>query len=72
MYFLSAIWLPHGQLSAIIERTDNLTYPMLITANWWFQSEGHREPRDEVGYLSPTEWLVRFESENFPILIATP
>ena len=29
MHFLSVIWLSHSQLSAVIEKTDNLTYPML-------------------------------------------
>ena len=34
-FFLTAIWLPHGQLWAIIGG-DSLTHPMLITAFYIF------------------------------------
>ena len=36
---------------------------MLITAFSHFWPEGHREPRKEVGFLSPAQDLVGFESE---------
>ena len=40
---------------------DSLTHPMLITAFLNFRPEGHREPRNKVGTLSPAERLVGFE-----------
>ena len=40
---------------------DSLTNPMLITAFVHIRPEGHREPRSEVGSLSPAERLVGFE-----------
>ena len=40
---------------------DSLTNPMLIIAFYLFRPEGHREPRNEVGFLSPAEHLVGFE-----------
>ena len=54
-------------------RGDSLTHPMLITAFFLhFRPEGHREPRNEVGYLSLAERLVGFEPGNLPILTTTP
>ena len=44
---------------------DSLTHPMLITAFFKFGLEGHREPRNEVGLLSPVERLVGFELRTF-------
>ena len=38
---------------------------MLITALLHFRPEGHREPRNEVGSLSPAKRLMEFEPENF-------
>ena len=38
---------------------------MLITAFKVFLPEGHREPRREVGSLSPTERRVRLELRTF-------
>ena len=38
---------------------------MLITAFKVFLPEGHREPRSEVGSLSPTERRVRLELRTF-------
>ena len=42
---------------------DSLTNPMLITAFVHIRPEGHREPRNKVGSLSPAERLVGFEPE---------
>ena len=42
-------------------RGDSLTNPMIITAFLHVRSEGHREPRSEVGSLSSAERLVGFE-----------
>ena len=38
---------------------------MLITAFVQIRPEGHREPRNEVGSLSPAERLVDFEPGTF-------
>ena len=38
-------------------RGDSLTNPMLIAAFYLIRPEGHREPRSEVGSLSPAERL---------------
>ena len=38
---------------------------MLITAFLHIRPEGHREPRNEVGSLSPAEHLVGFEWGTF-------
>ena len=40
MFFLTAIWLPHGQLWPIIEGAGTLTVI------------NHQEPRNEVGSLT--------------------
>ena len=42
---------------------DSLTKPMLITTFELFWPEGHREPRNYVGSLSPTERLVGLKRE---------
>ena len=34
-----------------------------------FRPEGHREPHNEVGSLSPAEHLVGFELETFQFLL---
>ena len=41
------------------------THPMLITAFYRFQLEGHGEPCDIVGFASPVECLVGFEPGTF-------
>ena len=46
-------------------RGDSLTHPMLINAFLHIRPEGHREPRSEVGSLSPAERLVGFEPGTF-------
>ena len=46
-------------------RGDSLTHPMLITAFLHIRLEGHREPRSEVGSLSPAKRLVGFEPGTF-------
>ena len=38
---------------------------MLITAFLQVRPEGHREPRNEVGSLSPAEGLAGFEPVTF-------
>ena len=43
---------------------DSLTNPMLITAFYHFEPEGHREPRNEVGSLSPAERLIGLNREH--------
>ena len=49
---------------------DSLTHPMLIIAFFLhFQPEGHREPRNKVGSLSPAERLVGFELGTFQFLL---
>ena len=45
----------------------SLTNPMLITAFVQVRPEGHREPRSEVGSLSPAELLAGFEPGTFQI-----
>ena len=44
---------------------DSLTNPMLIAAFYLIRPEGHREPRNEVGSLSPAERLAGFEPGTF-------
>ena len=44
---------------------DSLTNPMLIAAFYLIRLEGHREPRNEVGSLSPAERLAGFEPGTF-------
>ena len=61
--FLTAIWLSHGQLWAILERTASLT--QLQSLHFLqFRFEGHRELCSEFGSLSPTKRLVGFETET--------
>ena len=40
-------------------------YPMLITVFVQVQPEGHQEPHNKVGSLSPAERLVGFELGTF-------
>ena len=49
-------------------RGDSLTHPMLLTAFVHVRPEGHREPRSEVGSLSPAERLAGFEPGTFRFL----
>ena len=44
---------------------DSLTNLMLIIAFVQVQPESHREPRNEVGSLSPVERLASFEPGTF-------
>ena len=46
-------------------RGGSLTHPMLITCALHILPDGHREPRSEVGSLSPAKCLVGFEPETF-------
>ena len=48
---------------------DSLTHPMLMNAFFHFRPEVHREPRNEVGSLSPAERLVGFEAGAFQFLL---
>ena len=48
---------------------DSLTNLMFITAFVYIPPEGHREPRNEVGSLSPAERLVGFEPGTFRFLL---
>ena len=52
LFFLTTIWLPHSQ-------------PVVNHCVFFFlyllRPEGHQEPDNEVGSLSPTECLVGFE-----------
>ena len=58
--YLAVLWptLGHSQ-------GDSLANPMLITAFVQVQPEGHQEPRNKVGSLSPAECLVGFEQGTF-------
>ena len=49
-FYLVAPWLTLDHY-----RGDSLTHPMLITAFYLVWPEGHREPRDEVGFLGPAQ-----------------
>lgn len=66
LIILSAIWLPHSHLWAIIKGTASF-YPMIITAPYAnhsnFLPEGLR-----VGSLSPPKHLVGFESGTFQFI----
>ena len=42
--------------------------PMLLTTFVKFRSTVHRKPRDEVGFLSPVEYLVGLEPGTFQFL----
>ena len=48
VFFLTAIWLPDGQLPFV-----------------QFRPEGHREPRNEDGSLSPANHLMGLEPGTF-------
>ena len=48
---------------------DSLTNPMLITAFVHIRPEGHREPPNEVGSLSPAERLAASEPGTFRFLL---
>ena len=62
--FVTAIWLSYGQLWAILKETASLTQ-VLITAFVQVRPEGHREPRNKVGSLSPAECLAGFQPRTF-------
>lgn len=57
--FLSATWLPHGQLCVTVEGTVSQT------ACFWFWPNGQQELCNEVGFLSPVECLKEFELETW-------
>ena len=64
IFFQTAIWMPHGQLLAIIK--ESLTQPMLITAFLHFRPEVHREPHNSSGRASSTVL-----TGNLPCLITS-
>ena len=43
----------------------SLTHPMLSTCILHIQPEGHQEPQNKVGSLSPAKHLVEFEPRTF-------
>ena len=47
---------------------DSLTHLILITAFVKFRREGHRELRNEVGFVSPIKYLVGFKLGAFRFL----
>ena len=46
-------------------RRGSLTHPMLITASFSILTESHREPCNELGFLSPAKRLVGIEPGIF-------
>ena len=60
--FLTAMRLPHGQLWAILK--GNASPDVKHCVFYPFRREGHREPRNEIGFLSPAERLVGFEPQS--------
>ena len=58
LFFLTAIWLPHGQLLAIVKGQSHS--PDVNTAFLHIQPEGYREPSNEFESLNPVECLVGF------------
>ena len=69
-FYLTAIWLPHGQLWAIIEETASFT--MLITAFYIFDSRVTGEPLKRGWAPKPSRAPSGVWAGNLPILIATP
>ena len=57
VFFKTAIWLPYGQL------WGQLHSPKVNHCVLHFRPESPREPRNEVGFLSPAECLVRLNQE---------
>ena len=68
-FFLTAIWLPHGQLWAIIEGTASLTQCYSLRFTFSTRVQGHREPRSQAGSLSRADRLVWFEPGTFRFLL---
>ena len=66
-FFLSAIWLPHSQLWDFIK--GQFHSPNVNHCSLHFRPEGHREPCNKVGSLSPAEHLVGFEPRTFRFLL---
>ena len=50
-------------------QVDSFTKPMLINAFVHIRPEGHWQPRNEVGYVSPVECLAGFEAGTFRFLL---
>ena len=66
-FFKTAVWLPHGQLWAIIEGQPHP--PNVNRCVLHFRPEGHWKPRNKVGSLSPAERLVGIELGTFRFLL---
>ena len=66
-FFFFNCYLADPQPTLGHSQGDSLTNPMLIAAFYLIRPEGHREPRNEVGSLSPAERLAGFESGTFQI-----
>ena len=63
VFFKTAIWLPYGQLWGQLH-SSKVNHCVLH-----FRPESRREPRNEVGSLSPAECLVQFEPRTFRFLL---
>ena len=62
-YFSSIIWLPHGQLWAIIKGTASFANVNRCTIQ--FRPKGHRETRNKIDSLNSAECIVGFEPGTF-------
>ena len=65
IFFVFNCYLAAPQPTLGHYRGGSLTHPMLITCVLHIWPEGHREPRNKVGSLSPVERLVGFEPGTF-------
>ena len=64
VFFLSAFWLSHGQIWAIIEvKPHPPGVNHCVFVNFW--SEVHQEACNEIGFLSLAEQLEGFEPVTF-------
>ena len=70
--FFCDISLAGPRLTLSHYQGDSLIHLMLITAFLEFRSEGHREPRDEVGSLNMAEPLVGIEPGIFRFQYLNP
>ena len=69
MFFFIYCYLAVPQPTLGHYQGDSLTNPMLITAFVHPRPKGYREPRNEVGSLSPAERLAVFEPGTFRFLL---
>ena len=66
-FFLSAIWVPQGQLFGQL-MGNNLTHWMLITVQFLFWPEGHEEHRNEVASQSLANCISGIWTRNHPVM----